>query len=154
MTLGKQPAMVPLPAINHFGQGVDPDILKGPKRDLLRDFYQDVFGWEEMPQWSNDEKVVFQMYRRGQFVNLLAGPAGTEQVGHNHMGIQVPDKAMMEAVLLKARDFKETRDPSVEVGEMRQGLDETEDPPTAVYGLYVQYLLPFMIELQCREVQA
>ena len=154
MTVGKDLVTVPLPAINHFGQGVDPDILKGPKRDLLRDFSQDVFGWKEMPQWSNDEKVVFQMYRRGQFLNLLAGPEGTEQVGHNHMGIQVPDRAMMEDIMLKARKFKETRDPAVEVDQIRQGLDDTEDPPTAVYGLYVRYLLPFMIELQCREVQA
>ena len=94
------------------------------------------------------------MYRRGQFLNLLAGPQGTDLVGHNHMGIHVPDKAMMDDILLKARKFKETRDPAVEVDQIRQGLDQTENPPTARYGLYVRYLLPFMIELQYREVQS
>lgn len=139
-----------LPAINHVTQGVDPDILRGPKRELLRDFYQDVFRWKEVLEWSNDEKAVFRMYRRGQFLNLMAGPKGTGQVGHNHLGIQVPDMETVEGVLARAANFKKTRDPAVEIGEVRESVEEVESPPVALSLVYVRYLLPFMIELQYR----
>ncbi|MCH8194743.1 MAG: hypothetical protein IIB12_01570 [Chloroflexi bacterium] len=69
--------------LNHVALSVDKELLDGPKRDLLKDFFSSVFGWEEIPQLTNDGKrLVFRLYRRGQFLYLISGDLDS---GFNYM---------------------------------------------------------------------
>ncbi len=138
--------MTTTPVLNHVALSVDKELLDGPKRDLLKDFFSSVFGWEEIPQLTNDGKrLVFRLYRRGQFLYLISGDPPSKLNTPDHFGIEVHDKETLDRMIAKAKEFKETRDSSVEITEI--GVN-TESPDLRLWNAYVRYLMPMMIEVQ------
>ncbi|MCH8195951.1 MAG: hypothetical protein IIB12_07725 [Chloroflexi bacterium] len=63
----------------------------------------------------------------------------------DHFGIEVHDKETLDRMIAKAKEFKETRDSSVEITEI--GVN-TESPDLRLWNAYVRYLMPMMIEVQ------
>ena len=97
-----------VPVLNHVALTVDKAILEGDKREDLKDFLGEVFDWEEIRQLRIDGKrLVFRLYRRGQFLYLVSG-GDTSVIGRaDHFGIEVPDLATLEKMVGKAKDAPE-----------------------------------------------
>ncbi len=136
------------PALNHVALTVDQAILKGPKREALKDFLGSVFGWEEIPQLTNDGKrLVFRLYRRGQFLYLVSGKRPSELQGADHFGIEVSNRATLNRMVAAAKRFKK-KDPGVQIIDTKVN---TETPTLRLWNAYVRYLLPLMVEVQFYE---
>ncbi len=138
--------MTTTPVLNHVALSVDKELLNGPKRESLKDFFSSVFGWEEIPQLTDDgERLVFRLYRRGQFLYLISGDPPSKFNAPDHFGIEVPDKASLDRMIANAKEFKEKKDSSVEIRDI--GVN-TESPELRLWNAYVRYLLPLRIEVQ------
>ncbi|MBV9040640.1 MAG: hypothetical protein JOZ68_06530, partial [Acidimicrobiia bacterium] len=61
------------PRFNHVAMSLPADVLDERGRADIVAFYEEVFGWEELPQMTEDRKrLVLMAYRYGQFVFLIA----------------------------------------------------------------------------------
>ena len=134
-------------SFNHVAISVPAELLDEASRtDLLR-FYGGVFGWTEMPTMTRDgELLVLRAYSNEQFVFLAADPNPMRTPGLDHFGMSVPEPAMLDGMLVRARKFAD-RDDRVEIVEK-----QTEDfQVLKLHNFYVRYRLPLMIEVQCYE---
>ncbi len=132
------------PRFNHVAMSVPAELLsKAGRAELLR-FYEDVFGWTEIPSLTEDDKrLVLQAYRNDQFVFLVADPKPMTCPGMDHFGMSVGSLQELEGLLERARKFKE-QDDRVEIVERN-----TDDfKVVKLHNFYVRYRLPLMIEVQ------
>ena len=132
------------PRFNHVAMSVPAELLsKAGRAELLR-FYEDVFGWTEIPSLTEDDKrLVLQAYRNDQFVFLVADPKPMTFPGMDHFGMSVGSLQELEGLLERARKFKE-QDDRVEIIERN-----TDDfKVVKLHNFYVRYRLPLMIEVQ------
>lgn len=132
------------PRFNHVAMSVPAELLsKAGRAELLR-FYEDVFGWTEIPSLTEDDKrLVLQAYRGDQFVFLVADPKPMTCPGMDHFGMSVGSLQELEGLLERARRFKE-QDDRVEIIERN-----TDDfKVVKLHNFYVRYRLPLMIEVQ------
>jgi hypothetical protein len=136
-----------IPRFNHIALSVPRELVSGEgMRDLLR-FYQDVFGWGPMPTLVKEgELVVLRVHSNEQFVYLHASDAPLTCPPEDHFGLQVATPDALDAVLERARKFAES-DPRVELSP-RQAEDFKV---LTLHSVYIRYLLPMRIELQCFE---
>ncbi len=136
-----------MPSFNHVAMSVPADLLdEAGRADLLR-FYEQVFGWTEMPTLTEDRKrLVLRAYNNEQFVFLVADPEPMRCPGMDHFGMSVGTPRELDEMLERARKFAE-RDPRVEIVER-----QVEDYKVLkLHSFYVRYRLPLMIEVQCYE---
>jgi hypothetical protein len=136
-----------IPRFNHVALSVPRELVSGQgAADLLR-FYEEVFGWGAMPTMVKEgELVVLRVHSNEQFVYLHASDEPLTCPVGDHFGLQVSTSAALDAVLDRARKFAE-HDDRVEISER-----QTEDFKVLVlHSVYIRYLLPMQIELQCFE---
>ncbi len=132
------------PRFNHVAMSVPAELLSAAGRAELLRFYEDVFGWTEIPSLTEDEKrLVLQAYRNDQFVFLVADPKPMTCPGMYHFGMSVGSLQELEAMLERARKFKE-QDDRVEIVE--PNVDDFK--VLKLHNFYVRYRLPLMIEVQ------
>ncbi len=136
-----------IPRFNHVALSVSPELLSGSlARDLLR-FYEEVFGWTEMPTLTEDRKrLVMRVYNNEQFVFLVADAEPMRCPGGDHFGMSVGTPRELDELLERARKFAE-HDPRVEIVERK--LEDYK--VLKLHSFYVRYRLPLMIEVQCYE---
>ncbi len=61
------------PRFNHVAMSIPAELLSPAGRAELLRFYEDVFGWTEVPTLTEDDKrLVLQAYRNDQFVFLVS----------------------------------------------------------------------------------
>ncbi len=132
------------PRFNHVAMSVPAELLSAAGRAELLRFYEDVFGWTEIPSLTEDEKrLVLQAYRNDQFVFLVADSKPMTCPGMDHFGMSVGSLQELEGMLERARKFKE-QDDRVEIVERN-----TDDfKVVKLHNFYVRYRLPLMIEVQ------
>ncbi len=132
------------PRFNHVAMSVPAELLSAAGRAELLRFYEDVFGWTEIPSLTEDDKrLVLQAYRNDQFVFLVADPKPMTCPGMDHFGMSVGSLQELEGLLERARKFKE-QDDRVEIVERN-----TDDfKVVKLHNFYVRYRLPLMIEVQ------
>jgi hypothetical protein len=136
-----------VPVFNHVALTVAPEALDESGRAAILRFYGDVFGWEEFPTLTKDrELLVLRAQSNEQFVFLQASDVPMRCSGGEHFGMSVGTPAELDAILERARRFREV-DADVEI------VDRKVDDFTAVklHSFYVRYRLPMMIEVQCFE---
>jgi len=117
-----------------------------PAVDVSRSaaFYRDVFGWEEIPQMTEDNKrLVLSCYTYEQFVFLIADDPPMVAPRLDHFGMSVATEAELDDMLDRAKKFQKTDD-RVEVIDKK--VDDYE--MLAITSFYVKYLLPMMVEVQ------
>ncbi len=131
------------PRFNHVAMSVPAELLSAAGRAELLRFYEDVFGWTEIPSLTEDEKrLVLQAYRNDQFVFLVADPKPMTCPGMDHFGMSVGSLQELEGMLERARKFKE-QDDRVEIVERN-----TDDfKVLKLHNFYVRYRLPLMVEV-------
>ena len=132
------------PRFNHVAMSVPADLLDESGRTLLCDFYQEVFGWNELPTETVDRrKLVFGVHAIEQFVFLIADESPMTAPRLDHFGLSVGTEAELDEVLAKAKAYQ-ARDDRVDV------IDKTTEDHgmLAITSIYVGYLLPMMVEIQ------
>ena len=132
------------PRFNHVAMSLPADALGERGRADIARFYEEVFGWEVVPQMTEDRKrLVLTAYRYGQFVFLIADETPMTAPRMDHFGMEVDSMAQLDEMLAKARAYAEEDDRVDVVAKSA----ETYGPVT-ITSFYVGYLLPMMIEVQ------
>lgn len=133
------------PRFNHIAMTMPADMLDDAGRKEILDFCGEVFGWEELPQMTEDRKrLVIQAYQYGQFVFLHGDEKETLRAPRaDHFGMQVATMDELDEMCSKAKAYAE-RDPRVEV------IDKHVDDfgVLKLWSFYVTYLMPLMVEVQ------
>ena len=132
------------PRFNHVAMSVPSELLgEEGRRDLVR-FYDEVFGWKELPMLTEDRRrLVLSCYTVEQFVFLIAEDAPMTCARLDHYGISVGTEAELDAMLDRAKAFQK-RDERVDLVDK-----QVEDHGMiAITSMYVRYLLPMMVEVQ------
>ena len=132
------------PRFNHVAMSLPADALDERGRSDIVTFCREVFGWQEIPQMTEDRKrLVLSAYRFDQFVFLIADERPMEAPRMDHFGLGVDTMDELDDMLDRARAFAE-KDDRVDIVEKSA---ETYGPVT-VTSFYVGYLLPMMVEVQ------
>ncbi len=132
------------PRFNHVAMSLPADTLDERGRADIVAFYQDVFGWEELPQMTEDrQRLVLMAYRYGQFVFLIADDDPMRAPRMDHFGMQVDTIEELDEMLDRARAYNE-KDDRVDI------VDKSAENhgPLTITSFYVGYLLPMMVEVQ------
>lgn len=134
-----------IPRFNHVAMSVPGELVAGDNAaDILR-FYAEVFGWNEMPTMARDgELLVLRVHSNEQFVYLHASDDPLRCPPGDHFGLQVPTPEALDAVVERAQAFQKSDD-RVEISDRK-----AEDfKVLTLHSVYIRYLLPMSIELQC-----
>jgi hypothetical protein len=132
------------PRFNHVAMSLPADLLDEKNRADITRFYDDVFGWKELPMLTEDRhRLVMSCYTYEQFVFLIADETPMACARLDHYGISVETEAEIDAMLARAKKFRETDD-RVDIIDKK-----TEDHSVlAITSIYVGFLLPMMVEVQ------
>ena len=132
------------PRFNHVAMSMAADALDQTGRDDIVRFYNDVFGWEELPTMTEDRRrLVMSAYTYEQFVFLIAEDEPMQCPRLDHFGMSVGTREEFDDLYAKAQSFRD-KDDRVDI----------IDPKTDDYEMlkltsfYVRYLLPMMVEVQ------
>jgi hypothetical protein len=130
--------------INHVAMSLPADALDANGRADIIDFYQDVFGWVELPTMTEDRKrLVLSAHRADQFIFLIADDHPMSGPRLDHFGLAVESLADLETLCARARVRAETDD---EVDLIDQAVDDHD--VVKIHNFYVGYRLPMMVEVQ------
>ena len=132
------------PRFNHVAMSVPADLLDEQGRADIVAFYDEVFGWKELPTETVDrEKLVLSAYTCDQFGFLIADdpPMTAPRLDHFGMGVATVDE--LDDFLERAKRYKE-KDDRVEIIDKKV----EEHPGLNLTNCYVGYLLPLMVEVQ------
>lgn len=134
-----------IPTFNHIAMSVPTETLGETGREELLRFYNEVFGFTEMPSMSEDGvRLVLRAHSNEQFVYLIADPEPMTCPRMDHFGMSVGSPEELYDTLERARRFAEADD-RVEIVE-----PTVEDfKVLKLHNFYVRYQLPMMIEVQC-----
>jgi hypothetical protein len=135
----------PRPTFNHVAMSVPSELLdEGGRGDLLR-FFNEVFGFTEMPTMTKDgELLVLRAHSNEQFVYLHAADDPMRCPPADHFGMSVASEAELDGMLERARKLQEI-DSGVEIIEKQSD----DFKVLKLHSFYVRYRLPLMIEVQC-----
>lgn len=132
------------PRFNHVAMSLPADLLDEANRaDIVR-FYDEVFGWKELPTMTEDRhRLVLSCYTYEQFVFLIAEDSPMTCARLDHYGFSVETEAELDEMLARAKAFQ-ARDDRVDL------VDRSVDDHgmLAITSFYVGYLLPMMVEVQ------
>ena len=132
------------PRFNHVAMSLAADLLGPVHRDEIVRFYNEVFGWEELPMLTIDERrLVLSVYTYEQFVFLIADDTPMTCPRLDHYGISVATEAELDGMLDRAKAYQQ-RDDRVDIIDKK-----VEDHGMlAITSCYIRYLLPMMVEVQ------
>jgi hypothetical protein len=132
------------PRFNHVAMSLPASLLDAEHRALITSFYDEVFGWKELPTMTDDKKrLVLSCYTVEQFVFLIADDPPMSCARLDHYGMSVETEAELDAILDRAKAFQQ-RDDRVDI------IDKSVDDHgmLAITSIYIGYLLPMMVEIQ------
>ncbi|HMF82011.1 MAG TPA: hypothetical protein VKI01_01905 [Acidimicrobiia bacterium] len=132
------------PRFNHVAMSIQAELLGDEgRRDIVR-FYDEVFGWKELPTETVDgKKLVLSAYTYEQFVFLIADDPPMECPRLDHFGMSVDTEQELDDMLARAKAFQ-ARDDRVDIVDR----EVTDHGMLAITSFYVRYLLPMMVEIQ------
>ena len=132
------------PRFNHVGLSLPADLMDDAGRKEIVDFYNDVFGWNEIDILTIDRKrLVLQCYSVDQFVFIHAEDDPLKAPRLDHFGIRVFEMDELDAMVARAKKWAE-RDDRVDL------IDKKADDQGVVVitSFYVKFILPLMVEIQ------
>ncbi len=132
------------PRFNHVAMSLPSDLLTPESREEITRFYGDVFGWEELPQMTEDgRRLVLSCYTYEQFVFLVSDDQPMVAPRLDHFGMSVASEAELDEMLDRAKEHQK-RDERVDIIDKK--VDDHD--VLAITSFYVKYLLPMMVEIQ------
>jgi len=132
------------PRFNHVAMSLSPDMLDAEHRADITRFYDEVFGWKELDVMTEDRRrLVLGCHTVEQFVFLIAEDEPMTCARLDHYGLSVETEAELDAVLARAKAYRE-HDDRVDI------VDKQVDDHgmLAITSIYIGYLLPMMVEIQ------
>jgi len=123
---------------------VPADLLDETGRRDLVSFWEEVFGFPEIPQMTEDRhRLVLSAGQLEQFVFLIAEDEPMRCPRLDHFGISVGSLEDLQAAHQRAVAYRE-RDPRVDI------IDPNVDDHGVVriHAFYTGFLLPMMMEVQ------
>lgn len=146
MTKGVGPAFTKPPRFNHIAMSVPADLLAVDGRDAIKAFYGDVFGFEEYEDLTKDRHMlVLRAHHHEQFVFLIAEDDPMKAPRLDHVGMSVASLDDFNAVLDRARAWKDKLGDDVDLIESKV---EEYVGALNLHSFYVGYKLPLLFELQ------
>lgn len=139
-----QSSQVRSPRFNHVAMSLPADSLDASGRAEIVNFYEKVFGWEELSVMTVDrQRLVLSCHTYEQFVFLVAEDAPMTAPLMDHFGLSVASESELDAVLQRAKEYQKTDD-RVRI------IDKTTDDHgmLTITSIYISYLLPMMVEIQ------
>ena len=132
------------PRFNHVAMSLPADLLDEKNRAEITQFYDEVFGWKEIPMMTEDRRrLVLSVYTVEQFVFLIAEDSPMTCARLDHYGISVETEAQFDEMLARAKAYA-ARDDRVDLVDK-----QVEDHGMlAITSFYVGFLLPMMVEVQ------
>jgi hypothetical protein len=132
------------PHFNHVAMSVPVEQLDAPGRQDICAFYDDVFGWVELPTMTVDRRrLVLSAHSYEQFVFLVADDEPMTCPRMDHFGVSVGALAELHAAHARACAHRQD-DPRVDV--IDPSVEDHE--VVKIHSFYVRYLLPLMVEVQ------
>jgi hypothetical protein len=132
------------PRFNHVAMSLPPDLLGDEGRRDIVHFFDEVFGWKELPTETVDrKKLVLSAYTYEQFVFLIADDPPMACPRLDHFGMSVETEQELDDMLARAKAFQ-ARDDRVDIVDK----ELTDHGMLAITSFYVGYLLPMMVEVQ------
>jgi hypothetical protein len=136
------------PRFNHVAMSVPSTLLDDDGRSEILHFYDEIFGWKEMPTMTEPgRRLIMQAYSYDQFVFLIADDEPMRCPRLDHFGMAVDTRDEFDAFFDRAEAFASTDDRvdliEVEVEEFGDFLK--------LHNFYVRFLLPMMVEVQLYE---
>jgi hypothetical protein len=132
------------PRFNHVAMSIPSDLLGEEGRGDIVRFYDEVFGWKELPTETVDgKKLVLSAYTYEQFVFLIADDPPMACPRLDHFGMSVDTEQELDDMLARAKEFQ-VRDERVDIVDR----EVTDHGMLAITSFYVRYLLPMMVEIQ------
>jgi hypothetical protein len=132
------------PRFNHVAMSMPSELLGAEPRAEITRFYDEVFGWKEIPQMTDDgRRLVLSCYTYEQFVFLIAEDDPMKCARLDHFGISVATEAELDEILARAKEFQ-ARDDRVDIIDKK--TDDYE--MLAITSIYIGYVLPMMVEVQ------
>ncbi|MEY2425581.1 MAG: hypothetical protein QOI61_1153 [Actinomycetota bacterium] len=119
--------------LTHVAMGVPRGTLTDDYRRAVLDFYGELFGWREITELSNEERMTIAT-GGGSYVNVREHD-GAVPMEYEHFGVEVSSLDEVHAVAAQARAAGVEPDP---LGE----------PILGVVTLRIRHLLPMAIEVQ------
>jgi hypothetical protein len=132
------------PRFNHVAMSLPAELLGPGSRAEITRFYEDVFGWHEIPEMTEDgHRLVLSCYTVEQFVFLIAEDDPMTCARLDHFGMSVATEAELDEVLARAKAFQ-AKDDRVEI------VDKSVDDHgvVAITSIYVKFVLPMWCEIQ------
>jgi hypothetical protein len=132
------------PRFNHVAMSMPADALDNDGRKAIIEFGEKVFGWEELPQMTEDRKrLVLQAYTYGQFVFLIADKNPMVAPRMDHFGMQVSSYDELQDYRDRAKAWADEHPSAVFVDMYHEDYGALK-----IHAFYVRDLLPMMIEVQ------
>ncbi|MGP8058441.1 MAG: hypothetical protein ACLP9C_02220 [Acidimicrobiales bacterium] len=132
------------PHFNHVAMSVPADLLDESGRKEIVAFWDEVFGFTEMPTMSIDRKrLILSCVHWDQFIFLIADDEPMTCPRMDHFGLSVGTLEELKGVQSRAEAYRQ-RDPRVDLID----LHVDDQGRIRIHSLYVRYLLPMMCELQ------
>ncbi len=132
------------PHFNHVAMSVPADLLDESGRKQIVAFWDEVFGFTEMPTMSIDRKrLILSCVHWDQFIFLIADDEPMTCPRMDHFGLSVGTLEELKGVQSRAEAYRQ-RDPRVDLID----LHVDDQGRIRIHSLYVRYLLPMMCELQ------
>jgi hypothetical protein len=132
------------PRFNHVAMSLPADMLDEERRNEITRFYDEVFGWKELPMLTEDKhRLVLSLYTYEQFLFLIADETPMTCARLDHYGISVATEAELDEMLDRAKAFKKEDD---RVDLIDKAVED--HGVLAITNFYVGYLLPMMVEVQ------
>jgi hypothetical protein len=132
------------PRFNHVAMSVPGDLLGARGREDLCAFFDQVFGFEELPTMTIDRRrLIFSCGHWDQFIFLIAEDEPMRCPRMDHYGFSVGSLSELQAVQERVEKFRQ--------GDERVDLIDLhgdDQGPITIHSLYVRYLLPMMCEVQ------
>ena len=137
------------PVFNHIAISVPSEMISGQSGEDLRRFYGEVFGWAPMPTMTEEGRLlVLRAHSNEQFVYLHAADEPMTCPIGDHFGMSVTTPTALDDILDRARKYQES-DPRVEISDR----NEEDFKAVILHSVYIRFLLPLQIEIQCFDWQ-
>lgn len=146
--MSDRPARRRPPRFNHVAMSLAPTLLQGDDRRDIVDFFEDVFGWTELPTMAaGGRQLVLSAHRFDQFVFLIADDDPMRCPRLDHFGMAVDALDELDRLYRRASDYRE-RDGRVDL--IDRAVEDHD--VVKIHSFYVGFLLPLMVEVQYFEV--
>ena len=137
------------PHFNHVAMSMPAELLDEPHRKDICDFFDEVFGFTELPTMTVDrQRLILSCVHWDQFLFLIADEEPMRCPRMDHFGMSVGTYEEIQAFERRVKDYRK-HDDRVDLIDLHMD----DQGRIKIHSLYVHFLLPMMCEIQWWDIQ-